>query len=273
MVGERLKNYIKESFGLEPNDVPRVVGTFVASKYVSAGVCVALGMRYKPFSWFFVRRRAFPALHVFKASQTSARSAFQKRVGAAFDVARGRYTAAKDHVRDARQRVKDAKDRWQLAGQQKTQQRHRLLAEHQRRAVQRFEQERRSQSWLYAWSSEWYWRLSEKLQNSVRKSRLWSMFSRVIGADPRGLALGLAEGLLLYKLSFPIQAPLLLWLSVVFSRRQRQEHLTTSNSTDVAEVRCAGLGTSPPSTAASLAATESTEHGILPLPRVATVSI
>eukprot|EP00927_Polykrikos_kofoidii_P022838 TRINITY_DN2119_c0_g2_i1.p1 TRINITY_DN2119_c0_g2~~TRINITY_DN2119_c0_g2_i1.p1 ORF type:complete len:213 (+),score=21.53 TRINITY_DN2119_c0_g2_i1:56-694(+) len=212
MVGERLKTFIKESFGLEPNDVPRVIGTFVASKYVSAGVCMALGMRCKPFRWYFSRRRAFPALHVVKASQSGSRSAFQKRVRATLDVARGRYTAAKDHVRD----------RWQLACQQKTQQRHRLLAEHQRRAFQRFEQQRRSQSRLYAWSSEWYWRLSEKLQDSVRKSRVWSTFSRVIGAEPKGLALGLAEGLLLFKLTFPIQAPLLLWLSVLFCRRQRQ---------------------------------------------------
>mmetsp|Transcript_91220 Transcript_91220/g.254002 ORF Transcript_91220/g.254002 Transcript_91220/m.254002 type:complete len:81 (+) Transcript_91220:710-952(+) len=48
--------------------------------------------------------------------------------------------------------------------------------------------------------------------------------------EPKGLALGIAEGTILYKFTFLLHAPLELWLIVQLFRRHRRATATTASS-------------------------------------------
>eukprot|EP00437_Effrenium_voratum_P068886 CAMPEP_0181491784 /NCGR_PEP_ID=MMETSP1110-20121109/50328_1 /TAXON_ID=174948 /ORGANISM="Symbiodinium sp., Strain CCMP421" /LENGTH=113 /DNA_ID=CAMNT_0023618963 /DNA_START=1 /DNA_END=342 /DNA_ORIENTATION=+ len=64
-----------------------------------------------------------------------------------------------------------------------------------------------------------YWQLSDKLQASAGSSRVWGHLTRTLNLNPRGLALGLAEGTILFKFTVPIHMPLMLFAIVSLFRR------------------------------------------------------
>mmetsp|Transcript_56745 Transcript_56745/g.157992 ORF Transcript_56745/g.157992 Transcript_56745/m.157992 type:complete len:197 (+) Transcript_56745:112-702(+) len=165
MVGQRLQEYIR-SRGFEAEDVPKVVGVFVAAKYATLAASVALGARYQPL------RRLFP-----KRTPPS-----------------------------SWQRLKEAYGR---------RRRHFL-----RRFSREEEASRRLWGGWYIWMAEHYWHLSDKLQATAQNNRLWSAMIKHAGGNPRSLALGIAEGTILCKVTFPLWGPLELWLILSLFRRR-----------------------------------------------------
>ena len=56
----------------------------------------------------------------------------------------------------------------------------------------------RNVTW-YSWSSAKYWQLSDKLSASADSNRVWSSITRSLNLNSKGLALGLAEGTIIFK--------------------------------------------------------------------------
>lgn len=73
----------------------------------------------------------------------------------------------------------------------------------------------------YAWVSEKYWKFSDKLEDLAKNSSAGRFCSTHFGVKPQGLALGFAEGTILFKATSPVVLPLQLWLLVSFFKRQR----------------------------------------------------
>lgn len=100
---------------------------------------------------------------------------------------------------------------WKLAGWQllRTQERQRLLglsARHRLREGSRV-------SW-YSWSSAKYWQFSDKLEAAAGSNWYWGALTKLLNLNPKGLALGLAEGTILFKFTVPLHMPLMLFLIV-----------------------------------------------------------
>ena len=77
----------------------------------------------------------------------------------------------------------------------------------------------------YGWAAEHYWKLSDKMQASLDQNRLWTILASKTGMKPGELVLGVAEGTLLCKLTFPIWAPLELWMIMNLLRRRRRQNV------------------------------------------------
>lgn len=73
----------------------------------------------------------------------------------------------------------------------------------------------------YAWISAKYWKYADKLEAFAQKSSAGRFFSTNFGLKPQGLALGFAEGTILFKFTSPVILPLQLWLLVNFFKQQR----------------------------------------------------
>ena len=65
-------------------------------------------------------------------------------------------------------------------------------------------------SW-YEWASDSYWQLSDKLQTRLQRNPWWLSLAQRTGQNPTRLVLGVAEGTLLCKLTFPVWGPFELW--------------------------------------------------------------
>lgn len=213
--GERLKGYLND-MGLEPVDVPRVLMYWVAAKYTTCGACIVLGARYRPLQRCFASRSAIaPPGSWAQRQRLRLREALKPDFGDAHGGVgrlRSALNAARSRYKAAGQSARETADRWKAAG--KRPHPNRQLLQHQRRALHRLQVERSllRQSGWYVWSSEKYWYLSDKLRTSAEQSPIWSLLSRSLGSNPKGLAIGIAEGVLVYKLTFPVHGPLLLYL-------------------------------------------------------------
>merc|ERR1711957_1061245 len=88
--------------------------------------------------------------------------------------------------------------------------------------IQESEQSKMRQKWggWYLWMAENYWYLSDKLQASAQRNQLWLSVIRRFGGNPRSVALGVAEGTILCKVSFPVWGPLELWLILNMFKHQ-----------------------------------------------------
>lgn len=73
----------------------------------------------------------------------------------------------------------------------------------------------------YAWVSAKYWKYADKIEGLARKSSAGRFFSTTFGLKPQGLALGVAEGTILFKATSPVVLPLQLFLVVSFFKQQR----------------------------------------------------
>mmetsp|Transcript_66734 Transcript_66734/g.157142 ORF Transcript_66734/g.157142 Transcript_66734/m.157142 type:complete len:194 (+) Transcript_66734:41-622(+) len=68
------------------------------------------------------------------------------------------------------------------------------------------EPEPRWKGW-YDWASDSYWQVSDKLQARLQSNRWWMSLADRTGQSPARLVLGVAEGTLLCKLTFPLWGP------------------------------------------------------------------
>lgn len=110
---------------------------------------------------------------------------------------------------------------WRSRGSRKLLRFHRLL-QHQRKLHQQQRKLRHAKwySW-YSWVSEKYWKYADKLEIFAKTSSVGRFCSTNFGVKPQGLALGFAEGTILFKCTSPVVLPLQLWLLVNFFKRQR----------------------------------------------------
>lgn len=203
MVGQQLKSYI-ESCGLAADDVPKVVASFMALKYGSYAATVLLSIRYHPLRRVFLARKE--ALGLGHAGL----SAQPRRI---VESARSKY-------RDVQASYRDAKGRWHSAGRELLLRQQLLRSQQQ----QRLGPSGQKIGW-YAWSSAKYWQLSDKLEHAASESRVWQALTRNLKLEPKGLALGFAEGTILFKCILPLYMPLTLLLIVqVFKLRHQRLH-------------------------------------------------
>lgn len=217
MVGQRLKGYI-QSFGLEAADVPKVVASFMAAKYTTWGVFVVLGVRYQPLrclarprqqpSWF--RRNHLRFLSAWNRAKQQYGGG-QLRRSHSQRLCNGQ-RSSNGNQRLASKAALPARRRWREAVRSS-------FAKNLVKAKDALHRAR-SSSW-YGWASDKYWYLSDKLAASAQKSSLWSGVSSTLRVNPSNLALGFAEGTILYKLTFVLTAPLELWLIVKLFQQHR----------------------------------------------------
>jgi len=80
----------------------------------------------------------------------------------------------------------------------------------------------------YAWISRQYWKYADKLEILAKTSSAGRLCSAKLGVKPQGLALGFAEGTILFKATSPVVLPLQLWLLVNFFKRQRLKSFLAS---------------------------------------------
>lgn len=237
MVGQRVEEFLG-TFNLDSEDVPKVLGFFVAAKYATLAAGVAIGLRYQPLRRVVLARslvlRSSPwgqqqRAHVLEALEV-AKKYHQRQLGApwaqqqrarireAFDRAKQfpqgqlsqRFDVAKSQMRHVKANLRDAKGRLKHAGQ--------TLLLHKQVALQQQKLSRVRQSW-HGWVSRKYWHLADGLETAAGKNKLFQMLSRNLGLMPRTLAVGTAEGVLLAKLALPVTAPLTLALAVLIFRR------------------------------------------------------
>ncbi|CAE8614793.1 unnamed protein product, partial [Polarella glacialis] len=157
------------------------------------------------------RRRSAAAAAVAAASRNvgKLRMRFHKAVSAA----QRQYAAA-------RARYRAAKCQWNFAGWQllRRQERHRL-------GIGAAKQQRASRESVrigwFAWTSARYWQLSDKLEAAAGSNRAWTYLTSRLKIDPKGSALGLAEGTILFKCTFPLHMPLMLLLIVQAFKQRR----------------------------------------------------
>lgn len=223
------KAYIA-SCGLQAEDIPKAIAVFMTAKYSTWAFSVLLGVRCQPLRRLFLaKHEVMPAGGAAQgwSNQTTkwlieewGRTRRQvpspvkwggsRSTAARFDEA---WAAAKSQYRTAKARCRDTKGRWSAGAF--------LLAQHILRAQKQMPQNIVTQqaTW-HAWTSARYWQLSDKLEKAAAKNIIWTSVSTTFKLDPKGLARGLAEGTILYKFTFPLHAPLLLWITVTFFRQR-----------------------------------------------------
>ncbi|CAK9022069.1 Ankyrin repeat [Durusdinium trenchii] len=230
MVGQFLTGYLQQC-GLEAEDVPKVAAAFLGAKYCMWAASVAVAVRYRPLRRVFLsRREALLGLsrtrpfserkrlwlvealdHVRNSDARAAGSARMRTRDWLKKLPDRARKAVEKGIANARARYQAANYSWKLAGWQhlRTQERHKLGVVPVKPGPV---------GW-YSWSSAKYWRLSDKLSASAGSNRLWSGMTKLLNLNSKGLALGLAEGTILFKFTVPIHMPLMLFAIVRLHRR------------------------------------------------------
>lgn len=148
------------------------------------------------------------------AAARSLRSRSRVRFGQAFDAAKLRYTSARAQYRDV-------KGRWRIACRRILGRRRVQLAQLYERLQQRAVQHRRNTrlTW-HTWASKKYWKLSDDMEKVASSSSVCRLLTSTFKIDPKRLAIGFAEGTLLYKSTAWIHVPLQLWFIVQLYRHR-----------------------------------------------------
>jgi len=279
MVGQRLKNYL-QSCGLEAEDVPKVAAIFLGAKYCAWAASVAVAVRYQPLRRVFLSRRealfgsgvartfserkrlwlveALDMARLRRQGQGQGQSEPLRRTvglggpGASLTRAKGTATAILKRLRSkaktsrsslanglasgwatARDRYHAANYSWKLAGWQ-------LLRTQERQKLGMVPARHREPISWYSWTSAKYWQLSDKLEASAGSNRAWSMLTKWLNLNSKGLALGLAEGTILFKFTVPVHMPLMLFTIVSFFRHRRWVAAETTAALEEDDVKAQG---------------------------------
>jgi len=209
-VGQRCKGYI-QSCGLDENDVPKVFASFMVAKYSTWAAFILVGVRAQPLRRL-VRPRPPPSwLRRHHLQLMSGWDRVKERYG------RGQL-ARHSNLRHASGKRHACNNRHACSNGQRLPVR-KQLRDQLRCSWQRNVERAKASSW-YGWASEKYWNASDMLSRAAQQSRFWSMVAAALHVKPSSLALGLAEGTILYKVTFPLTGPIWLWLLVSFFRQK-----------------------------------------------------
>jgi len=212
MVGQRLLSYI-QSCGLEPDDVPKVAATFLAAKYSTWACFIAGSVRFRPMRRLLARPpQPPPTTWLHQQRQWL----HQQRVGL-----NKAWERTKERAKKAKVAASTRRDQRKLkpADRPLLRMRYRLRSAVVARAERTMERARAT-SW-YESLSRRYWNLSDKLESAASRSRFWAFVASVLGLGARDLALGFAEGTILFKCTVPLHAPLELWFIMSIFKQRR----------------------------------------------------
>lgn len=243
MAPEALKSRLAEylqSRGLRGEDVPKVLGTFLVGKYVACGAMIGLSLYCKPLRRLFWRRPdqpvAVPAwMPMWVQRQSSVQTALRRynkireRTRAHVTGVKDRYTQLKEQTKNKLIERTEKRDQTSGSGtggmvrQKYAQAKARLAlrASMQAQIWRQKLQRPREPGTVHSWMSQKFWFMSDKLAGAAEKNAVWRFVAKCIRIPPRDLALGIAEGIILYKFTFPITAPLGLWCIVYCYRPVR----------------------------------------------------
>jgi hypothetical protein len=202
-----LESYLA-SCGLEVSDIPKVTGVFVTAKYGTLVACLAVGARFQPLRRLFLARHRVLGLDSTRPWALRLRQARMGRVSHTLSVARSGVAQARERLRTERLRLME-----------------------RRRPDTRLSPK---DSW-HAWASAKYWNLFDRLERAASRSRVWTYFSGILHINPKSLAMSVAEGFLLYKVTFLLLAPLELWLIVQYFKGR---HVVPLKPNDDGDVNC-----------------------------------
>jgi hypothetical protein len=191
--------FLRDKLGVHPNDIAPILATFITVKYATWALFVAGGVRYQPLSRLF-RGTRVQMVHELARTKDS-HSAYARFLQVASN--RGTHVLRKGKVGQAE--FSDASSRV------------RATSSGQSEAAHASE----GSATVFTRLGNWYGHYSEKLATRVAANKYWASISSIMGMDPRKLALGLAEGVILYKLTFPITGPLGLYFVVKYYQHQR----------------------------------------------------
>lgn len=168
---DRIRTFLERSCGVRSEDVPNILGTFVAAKYVIYIGFLGVGVKYRPLGRFF-------PTYVFRPSAV--------------------LREPKKTVEKAMSSVYMSKNYgWEFPKNPTL--------------IERV-------AWFYS-------SYSDKIATKVSRNSVWRNISQQwLGRDPKLLALGIAEGMIAYKITIPIHVPLTLLGAVALCRTPREEN-------------------------------------------------
>ena len=83
---------------------------------------------------------------------------------------------------------------------------------------------------LWTWTGENYRKYSKVFGDQISRNSMFKHVAKVTKLEPSNLALGIAEGLICYKLTWPIHAPLELYLVVKLFQNRGAEEVSVEKS-------------------------------------------
>jgi len=229
-----------EAAGVEGREVPKALGTLAALKYGTLTAAVVLGVRVQPLRRVLLQRRqVYPERAISPLQRPGAWAHLQKHqpkrpaVRCTHSVAEGSHlqmlpqqqaSGARNDRSQLRRLLTAARGRYsggRLARTLITARlqwlRHRQLQQQQQLLAG---QRRSAQLTWHAWISKKYWQLADKTEQAVGSSRLCQLLASWGRFDPKRLAVGVAEGAILYKSTIWLHLPLHLWIVLVLFRQR-----------------------------------------------------
>jgi hypothetical protein len=199
-IREKVGDFLRDDVGVHPSDIAPILATFITVKYATWALFVVGGVRFQPLSRLFRNTRVQVQHELARTKDSS--SAYARVLKAASDRAaqllrRGKLGQAE---------FNDASSRGRAASSGHAE------------AVHASE----GSSTVFTRLGRWYGQTSEKIATRVAQNRYWVQLSSTLRMDPRKLALGLAEGMILYKLTFPVTGPVGLYFVVKYYQHHRQ---------------------------------------------------
>jgi len=201
MLKERLASYLKSS-GLEAEDVPKVLAAFATAKPITVAAFAMCSIRYQPLTRLFAR--------TYRPARDRVRRSWQRELERTSSI-------DSTYARQIRnwQRRQSAVATW-------FQTTHRTMRQRARQEAAKARAYRKSGiSGIYEKVADWYCIKSQKYAESFAANRMWATVSECVAQDPRRLAVGVAEGLILYKALFWLHGPINLFLIVRYFQYRR----------------------------------------------------
>lgn len=263
-----MKNYC-QSCGVNLEAVPMVFGAFIGAKYVTWTMMIICSIRYRPLRCIFLaRNQVLPSTHTIlpgvrhqqlrfveawnraQRHRSSASLRRQRRerlrasLGDAWIFAKKFSNAERkllNGVASRRLVGRGLRDRniiyrdiikhhlvhwWRVPGRELL---HQRQLTQQLRLRQNLVSGTKNQTWYTKLSAK-YWKLSDKFVELTGKSRLWKAVGTNLRLEPTRFALGVAEGMIFYKLTFVLHAPLQFWLIVQFFKHRTDKNLEVAGS-------------------------------------------
>jgi len=181
MLPEPLRQYLT-SKGLTGTDVPKIIAAWAGMKYATKGALILLSIRYQPLSYLF--RRAYSPL----------RERARKRLAKELERTKEHDTGYARQVRLVQGR-RESLAAWRG---------------HMRRRMDRL---REGPGW-YERIGSLYRKQAATKSEYIAKSQAFGFFARLLALEPRALAIGAAEGMMLGVILAPLYYPVYFYLVV-----------------------------------------------------------
>ncbi|KAF4697025.1 hypothetical protein FOZ60_013376 [Perkinsus olseni] len=213
-IKDRLTVYLGKQ-GLVPEDIPKVIGCFVAGKYITWFTMIGICMRFQPLrrTWCYFYPELLARSGVWRERQRGRLVEHRRRM---FSWANERYEPLADRIKLQRSsnlgprkwanghHSHNGRNHQSPGGSAGEQQQHQDGRGHQRETP----------SFFKRYSVSMY-NLMEKAAARVGDNKAWGFVStRILHVNSRAFAFAVGESLVLFKLTFIFHAPLVLFTVV-----------------------------------------------------------